>query len=227
MEFFGAQYPAAVVCLGLNYKRHAEECKLPHPEHPVVFYTNPSSVCFNGDTIVIPACAADPPEVDYECELGIVIGKDCKDVSPQDALKYVKGFTCVNDVSARKWQTKRGGGQWAYGKSFDTFLPVGPRLVLTEDIPDPQNLRIQTRLNGKTMQDSNTSDQIFPIADTISFLSQGATLRAGTLIITGTPEGVGFVRDPPVFLAEGDEVEIEIEHIGILKNKVRVEKKSS
>jgi 2-keto-4-pentenoate hydratase/2-oxohepta-3-ene-1,7-dioic acid hydratase in catechol pathway len=160
-------------------------------------------------------------EVDYECELAVVIGKACKNVSKANALDYVLGYTCANDVSARDWQLKFGGGQWCRGKTFDTFAPLGPCLVLKDEIPDPNKLRIQTVLNGSVMQDWNTDDMIFDVPALIEFLSGDTTLLPGTVILTGTPHGIGAARKPPVFLKDGDVVTIEIEKIGSLTNPVK------
>ncbi|TMW66317.1 hypothetical protein Poli38472_004082 [Pythium oligandrum] len=170
--------------------------------------------------IVIPSVAASPTEVDYEGELAVVLKEDCKNVSVQDALKYVAGYTCANDVSARLWQGKKGGGQTCRGKSFDTFCPIGPELVTPEEIPDPQSIRIATYLNGQRMQESSTRDMLFSVAQLISELSRDMTLVRGTLVLTGTPEGVGFRRHPPMFLTPGDVVEIEVERIERLVNPV-------
>jgi 2-keto-4-pentenoate hydratase/2-oxohepta-3-ene-1,7-dioic acid hydratase in catechol pathway len=159
-------------------------------------------------------------EVDYECELAVVIGRPCKNVSRQRALDYVLGYTCCNDVSARDWQLKRGGGQWCRGKSFDTFSPLGPCLVTRDELPNPNELAIRTTLNGEVMQDWNTNDMIFDVPTLIEFLSGSTTLPAGTVILTGTPHGVGMVRKPPRWLRAGDVVSIEIEGIGTLTNPV-------
>jgi 2-keto-4-pentenoate hydratase/2-oxohepta-3-ene-1,7-dioic acid hydratase in catechol pathway len=159
-------------------------------------------------------------EVDYECELAVVIGRRCKNVSPEHALEYVLGYTCANDVSARDWQIKKGGSQWSRGKTFDTFAPLGPVLVTADEIPNPNALRISTRLNGEVVQDSNTSDMIFDVPHIIAFLSGSTTLLPGTVILTGTPEGVGMARTPPRWLEPGDEVSIDIEGIGTLTNSV-------
>lgn len=158
--------------------------------------------------------------MDYEAELAVVIGREALNVSKEDALDYVLGYTCANDVTARRWQGKKGGGQWARGKSFDTFAPLGPWVVPAKLIPDPQALRIRTILNGKVVQDGNTSDMHFGVAELIEFLSQGTTLHPGTVILTGTPAGVGYTQDPPVFLKAGDTVEVEIEGVGKLTNPV-------
>ena len=161
--------------------------------------------------------------MDFECELAVVIGKTCKNSSREQALSYVLGYTCANDVSARDWQLKRGGTQWCRGKTFDTFAPLGPCLVTKEDIPDPHTLRIQTILNGESMQDGNTNDMIFDIPTLIEFLSGSTTLLPGTVILTGTPLGVGLARKPPVWLKAGDKISIVIDKIGTLTNPVELE----
>ncbi len=214
--------PTAIFCIGLNYRKHAEESNAPIPQQPVLFMKSPGAVQNPGDNIELPQHLKSD-EVDYECELAVVIGKRCKNVSKANALDYVLGYTCANDVSARDWQIKRGGSQWCRGKTFDTFAPLGPCLVLKDEIPDPNTLRIQTVLNGKTMQDSNTSDMIFDIPTLIEFLSGSTTLLPGTVILTGTPQGVGAAMKPPVFLQPGDKVIIEIEKIGALTNPVVAE----
>lgn len=162
----------------------------------------------------------------YKGELTIVIGKPCKNVSKEDALNYVYGYTIAHDVSARDWQlnAERSAGQWAYSKSFDTFCPLGPAITLASEIPNPQQLQVQTKINGKLLQDMNTSDMIFSCAEIISFLSQGTTLTPGTIILTGTPEGVGMKRNPPIWLQHGDKCEISISKLGTLYNEVSVEK---
>lgn len=211
--------PTNIFCIGLNYREHAAESGMAAPESPVVFMKPTSTLIGPGESIRLPACQHDS-EVDYECELAVVIGKDCRDVAESDALQYVAGYTCGHDVSARHWQLHGGGGQWIRGKGFDTFCPLGPVLVTADEIADPQNLPIRTVLNGQTMQEHTTGDMIFSVAYLIHFLSQDTTLLAGTLILTGTPQGVGFARKPPVFLQAGDEVVIEIEGIGRLVNPV-------
>jgi 2-keto-4-pentenoate hydratase/2-oxohepta-3-ene-1,7-dioic acid hydratase in catechol pathway len=158
--------------------------------------------------------------VDYEAELAVVIGKAALDVPVESALDYVLGYTCANDVSARRWQKHGGGGQWGRGKGFDTFCPLGPVLVTADEIPDPQKLQIRCLLNGEIMQSGHSSDMIFSVATLISELSQDRTLSPGTVILTGTPPGVGVARNPPVFLSDDDVVTIEIEHIGQLTNTV-------
>ncbi len=212
--------PPVIIGIGLNYHKHAEETGMKIPKYPVVFMKNPASLTHPEDPVVIPSVCMEPPEVDYEAELAVVIGKAAKDVSKTEAIAHVLGYTAANDVSARRWQGGRGGGQWVRGKSFDTFCPLGPWIVGAEDIPDPQNLQLSCRLNGEVMQEANTSDMIFTVAELISFLSSGMTLVPGTVILTGTPSGVGFTRKPPVYLSSGDIMEVSVENIGTLRNPV-------
>ena len=206
--------PPNVLAIGLNYRSHAHESKMAIPERPLLFIKATTSVIGPGAPIVLPAMA--PDEVDYECELCVVIGKTAKDVPEREALDYVLGYTCGTDVSARDCQLKLDG-QWARGKSFDTFCPLGPWI---ETDLDPQSAAIRMRVNGDVMQESNTSDMIFGCRKLVSFLSRCMTLRPGTVIMTGTPGGVGFSRTPPVFLKPGDTVRVEIEGIGALENPV-------
>jgi 2-keto-4-pentenoate hydratase/2-oxohepta-3-ene-1,7-dioic acid hydratase in catechol pathway len=214
--------PPAVFCAGLNYRKHAEETGARIPAFPVLFMKASSAVQNPGDPIIIPSRLASH-EVDYECELAVVIGKAAKNVSRAEALDYVAGYTCANDVSARDWQVRFGGSQWCRGKTFDTFLPLGPCLVTPDEIPDPNSLTIRTILNGVTMQEENTADMIFDVASLIEFFSGSTTLLPGTVILTGTPSGVGMARKPPVWLKPGDSVTIEIEKIGSLTNPVEIE----
>ena len=214
--------PAAVYCAGLNYRKHAEETGARIPAYPVLFMKAPSAVQNPGDPILIPSRLASH-EVDYECELAVVIGKAAKNISRAEALEYVAGYTCANDVSARDWQVRFGGSQWCRGKTFDTFLPIGPCLVMPDEIPDPNALVVRTILNGVTMQEENTSDMIFDVPALIEFFSGSTTLLPGTVILTGTPSGVGMARKPPVWLKPGDSVTIEIEKIGRLTNLVASE----
>jgi 2-keto-4-pentenoate hydratase/2-oxohepta-3-ene-1,7-dioic acid hydratase in catechol pathway len=211
--------PAAIICIGLNYRKHAEETKAKFPEYPVVFFKGINTLQHPGDPVFLPTFMKSN-EVDYECELAVVIGRACKNVTRQNALSYVLGYTCSNDVSARDWQVKRGGGQWCRGKSFDTFSPLGPSLVTPDEIPNPNALKLKTVLNGHVMQDWNTNDMIFDVPTLIEFLSGSTTLLPGTVILTGTPHGVGMARRPPVWLKPGDTVTIEIEGIGTLTNPV-------
>jgi len=211
--------PRDILCIGLNYKRHAAESNAEPPPHPVLFLKNSGTLQNPGDPIVLPRRLRSD-EVDYECELAVVIGRTCHNVPQERALDHVLGYTCANDVSARDWQRNGGGGQWCRGKTFATFCPLGPALVTADEIPDPNTLRIRTILNGEVMQDWNTDDMIFKVPALIEFLSASMVLRPGTVILTGTPHGVGFARKPPVFLRAGDTVSIEIERIGTLTNPV-------
>jgi 2-keto-4-pentenoate hydratase/2-oxohepta-3-ene-1,7-dioic acid hydratase in catechol pathway len=214
--------PTAIMCIGLNYRRHAAEGNAPIPKWPVLFMKSPGALQNPGDPIYLPRHLKSD-EVDYECELAVVIGRRCKNVLREQALDYVLGYTCANDVSARDWQKQYGGSQWCRGKTFDTFCPLGPVLVTKDEIPDPNALQIKTVLNGEVMQDWNTNDMIFDVPTLIEFLSGSTTLLPGTVILTGTPHGVGMARNPPVLLKDGDEITIEIERIGSLTNPVRDE----
>ncbi len=214
--------PVSIICIGLNYRRHAEETGAKFPEYPVVFFKGVNTLLDPGVAIQIPRHLPSD-EVDYECELAVVIGRRCKNVSRAEALDYVLGYTCCNDVSARDWQIRRSGGQWCRGKSFDTFSPLGPCLVTADEIPQPNALRLRTVLNGQVMQDWNTNDMIFDIPALIEFLSGSSTLLPGTVILTGTPHGVGMAQKPPRWLQPGDSVSIEIEKIGTLTNPVACE----
>ena len=215
--------PADILCIGLNYREHAKESGSTIPENPMLFQKSSNTLANPGDPILIPKRSN---QIDYECELAVVIGpRPAKHVSRERALDYVLGYTAANDVSARDWQREKslGGGQFARGKSFDTFCPLGPCLVTRDEIPNPNGLRIRTILNGQTMQDHTTADMIFDVPALIESLSSTMTLRAGAVILTGTPQGVGFARTPPVWLKEGDRCVIEIERIGRLENPVRNE----
>ena len=215
--------PAQILCIGLNYRRHAEETKAKLPERPILFVKGINTLQHPGDPILIPQHMRSD-EVDYECELAVVIGRACKNVRKENALDYVLGYTCANDVSARDWQIKLGGGQWCRGKFFDTFAPLGPRLVTRDEIPDPNALKIATILNGERVQDWSTNDMIFGVPALIEFLSGSTTLVPGTVILTGTPHGVGMAAKPePRWLRPGDSVSIEIEKIGTLTNPVALE----
>jgi 2-keto-4-pentenoate hydratase/2-oxohepta-3-ene-1,7-dioic acid hydratase in catechol pathway len=214
--------PKAILCIGLNYKQHAAESGAKAPEIPILFVKGINTLQNPGDPIQIPT-ALPSDEVDYECELAVVIGKACKNVKRENALDYVLGYTCANDVSARDWQIKKGGGQWSRGKFFDTFCPLGPCLVTTDEIPNPNALAIKTVLSGETVQDWNTNDMIFDVPTLIEFLSGSTTLPPGTVILTGTPHGVGMAAKPPRWLKPGDSVTIEIEGIGQLTNPVELE----
>lgn len=211
--------PVQILCIGLNYRFHAKECGLKEPVFPVLFTKGLNAVQNPEGPVEIPRKLASD-EVDYEAELAVVIGRDCKNATAANALDYVLGYTCANDISARDWQLKNGGGQWCRGKTFDTFLPLGPALVLKDEIPDPHQLQLSCKVNGNVVQDWKTDDMIFKIPELIAFLSGSTTLPAGTVIITGTPHGVGMSRKPPLWLKAGDTIEVEIEKIGRLCNPV-------
>lgn len=218
-QYLAPVTPENIYCIGLNYRAHAEETGAQIPVNPVVFMKPSTALNHPGIPIRLPKVSMGP-EVDYEAELAVVIGKQAKDVPVEKALDVVLGYTCGNDVSARRWQKQGGGGQWVRGKSFDGFCPLGPVLVTADEIPDPQKLDLRCILNNEVMQQGNTGDMIFTVAELIAFLSQDTTLLPGTVIMTGTPPGVGFARDPQLFLKAGDTVEVEIEGIGRLVNPV-------
>jgi len=206
--------PDKIICLGLNYRSHAEEAGFSIPTVPILFAKYRNALSGPTSPIILPDMSK---EIDYEAELAVVIGKPCKDITAAQALEHVAGYMAFNDVSARDLQMRTG--QWLSGKTLDTFAPCGPALVIDE-ISDPQNLNISTRLNQQTLQQSNTCNMIFSVAETISYISQLMTLEPGDIIATGTPEGVGFKRNPPIFLQDGDVVEVEVEGIGTLRNPV-------
>jgi 2-keto-4-pentenoate hydratase/2-oxohepta-3-ene-1,7-dioic acid hydratase in catechol pathway len=218
-ELLAPVEPPNVFCIGLNYREHARETGAQLPEDPVVFMKPTTAVCGPGAVIRIPASCTHGPEVDYEGELAVLIGKPARDVEEADAFEYVLGYTIANDVSARKWQ-RRNGGQWIRGKGFDSFCPLGPAIVTRDELPDPQALLLRTTLNGEVVQESSTADMIFSVAMLVSFLSRDTTLLPGTVILTGTPPGVGVARRPPLFLSPGDEVVVSIPGIGELRNPV-------
>src|SRR5437764_4675947 len=207
--------PGKLIAIGLNYRDHAAESKMPIPERPVVFSKFTTSIIGPDEAVILP-----PPseQVDYEAELAVVIGRRAKNVTRDNALDYVLGYTNINDVSARDFQF--ADGQWQRGKSCDTFAPMGEAIVTADEIPDPHKLSIKLRLNGKTMQDSNTDQLIFGVPELVAFLSETITLEPGDVIATGTPPGVGFARKPPVFLKHGDVMEVEIENLGTLRSPV-------
>jgi 2-keto-4-pentenoate hydratase/2-oxohepta-3-ene-1,7-dioic acid hydratase in catechol pathway len=209
-----------IVCIGLNYRDHAAESGVPVPTEPVLFSKYPTALIGHGAPIVLPRVSH---EVDYEAELVVVIGRKGRHIPRQRALEYVGGYAVGHDVSARDWQLNKPGKQWMAGKTFDTFAPVGPELVTPDEVPEPQNLGIRLRLNGQTMQDSNTSQLVFGVDELIAYLSQVFTLEPGDLIFTGTPPGVGMARKPPVWLKAGDIVEVEIDKLGTLRNTVIAE----
>jgi 2-keto-4-pentenoate hydratase/2-oxohepta-3-ene-1,7-dioic acid hydratase in catechol pathway len=211
------QNPQKVICIGLNYADHAAESGMPIPPEPVVFSKFSSSIIGPGDTIVAPSVSN---EVDYEVELVVVIGKSGRHISEANALSHVAGYSVGHDVSARDYQLKKPAGQWMLGKTFDTFAPLGPELVTSEDVSDPGNLWIRCTLNGVVVQNSSTSQLIFPIQKLISYLSHVFTLSPGDLIFTGTPPGVGMGRKPQVWLKNGDVVVCEVEGLGRLENPV-------
>lgn len=217
-----------IIGIGRNYAEHAKEQAAAVPTRPMIFTKNPASACLDGDEIVIPKICQDPmaggDQTDFEGELCVILGRAAKDVPEDQALGYVAGYCCANDVSARWWQKEGSGGQFCRGKSFDTFCPIGPRAVPAADVPDPQKLRLTTRVNGQVMQEAGTGEMLFSVARLISDLSRGTTLLPGTAILTGTPGGVGMARKPPAWLKDGDVVEVEIGRIGVLRNRVRTER---
>lgn len=211
--------PSAVYAIGLNYRDHAAETGAPVPEYPVVFMKNIRAVIGPDEPIRLPRRLRSD-EVDYEAELAVVLARDCRNASRANALSYVAGFTCANDVSARDWQMQRSGRQWCRAKSFDTFCPLGPWVVTPDELPDPLHLGIASSVNGAVMQRSNTAQMIFDVPALLEFLSADTTLPAGSVILTGTPHGVGMARQPPVWLRPGDTVCVEIDSLGTLRNPV-------
>jgi 2-keto-4-pentenoate hydratase/2-oxohepta-3-ene-1,7-dioic acid hydratase in catechol pathway len=214
--------PPLIIGIAQNYRAHALEMGGSLPEKPVYFIKMPGTLVGPDDPIRLPRHLRSD-KVDFEAELAVVIGKTCSNVSPENALDHVLGYTAANDVSARDWQKEWGGGQFCRGKGFDTFCPLGPHIVTPDEIPDPGNLSIRGYLNGELMQDGHTSDLIFTVPELIAFLSGSTTLPAGTVILTGTPSGVGAARTPPVYLQPGDSYTVEIESIGRLTNPVEEE----
>jgi 2-keto-4-pentenoate hydratase/2-oxohepta-3-ene-1,7-dioic acid hydratase in catechol pathway len=219
LDEMGLQYgpavsdPGKIVCVGLNNRRHAAETNMPIPETPVLFSKYNNSIAAYGDSVSLPPVAI---EYDYEVELGVVIGKSARNVSLDDALGYVLGYVTANDVSVRDLQTRTS--QWLLGKTLDNFLPVGPYLVTADEVGDPQLLSIKTWVNGDLRQNSNTGDMIFNVAEIISYISRYFTLEPGDVIVTGTPEGVAMGREDKPWLKPGDEVVVEVEKLGSLKN---------
>ena len=217
-----AHRPPAILGVGKNYADHAAELGSAElPQHPVVFFKNPASVIPNGAPIQLPAVVrSDDLGVDYEGELAVILGADARDVPEAQAREVIAAVACANDVSQRWWQWQAGGGQWSRGKSFDSFCPLGESVPLTA-IADLQNLPLTTRLNGEVVQQANTAQMLFSVARLIAELSRGTTLLAGTVILTGTPAGVGAGCTPPRFLRHGDVVEVEIGGVGLLRNPVQ------
>lgn len=209
--------PNKIICIGLNYRDHALEQNAPVPKEPVVFSKFPTTLIAQEQPIRLPKVTQ---EVDFEAELVVVIGRKGRDLTVENAMDYVAGYMVGNDVSARDWQKNKEGRQWLLGKSFDTFAPTGPFLVTKDEVSDPHRLAIRLRLNGQTMQDSNTSQLLFNLPTLLAYITQVFTVEPGDLLFTGTPAGVGMARKPPVYLKAGDVVEVEIESLGVLRNPV-------
>jgi 2-keto-4-pentenoate hydratase/2-oxohepta-3-ene-1,7-dioic acid hydratase in catechol pathway len=207
--------PGKILCIGLNYRDHAIETNAPIPDEPIVFSKAPTSLIGPTDAIEIPSISH---QVDFEAELVVVVGKRLRKSTAEQSQEAIFGYTAGNDISARDWQKGKPGKQWLLGKSFDTFAPIGPAIALASAIPDPRNLKIQSRLNGQLMQDSSTRELIFSPAILLSYISQVLTIEPGDLLFTGTPAGVGVARNPQVFLKPGDRIEVQIESIGTLSN---------
>jgi 2-keto-4-pentenoate hydratase/2-oxohepta-3-ene-1,7-dioic acid hydratase in catechol pathway len=214
--------PSDILCIGINYREHAAESGSPIPQNPVLFIKAGNTLNNPGDAIPIPRRSS---MIDYEGELAVIIGKAAKHVPRERALDHVFGYCIANDVSARDWQRQRelGGGQYARGKSFDGFCPLGPWITTKDEVPNPNALRLKTILNGQVMQDHTTADMIFDVPALIESLSSTMTLRPGSVLLTGTPQGVGFARTPPVWMKPGDTVAVEIERLGRLENPVTAE----
>ncbi|XP_032760053.1 fumarylacetoacetate hydrolase domain-containing protein 2A [Rattus rattus] len=208
--------PDKVICVGLNYADHCKEQNVRVPKNPIIFSKFSSSIVGPYDNIILPP---ESKEVDWEVEMAVVIGKKGKHIKATDVMAHVAGFTVAHDVSARDWQM-RNGKQWLLGKTFDTFCPLGPALVTKDTIADPHNLKISCRVNGEIVQSSNTNQMVFKTEDLIAWVSQFVTLYPGDILLTGTPPGVGMFKKPPVFLKKGDEVQCEIEELGVIINKV-------
>ncbi|MBN2875641.1 MAG: fumarylacetoacetate hydrolase family protein [Spirochaetales bacterium] len=210
------RHPSKILCVGLNYRAHSEETGMGAPDYPAIFARFPSTLVGHGQAIIKPGVSE---QLDYEAELVAVIGKRCKGVSVAEALGFIAGYSIFNEASIRDYQMRTS--QWTIGKNFDATGGFGPWMATPDEVPPgADGLRIQTRLNGKTMQDGNTGDMVFKVADLVSLLSQVMTLEPGDIIVTGTPAGVGFSRKPPVFMKPGDVCEIEIEALGTLRNPV-------
>jgi 2-keto-4-pentenoate hydratase/2-oxohepta-3-ene-1,7-dioic acid hydratase in catechol pathway len=209
--------PPNIFGIGLNYAEHVRQLGAGMPDHPVVFMKPTTAIAHPGEPILLPDCCANGPEVDYECELAVVIGRTARDVGEREALSYVFGYTAANDITARHWAKSTSRTR---GKSFDRFCPLGPALVTADEIPDPQCLALTTTVNGLVVQNGSTADMIFSVAQLVSFLSRDTTLLPGTVILTGTPPGSGITRSPPTYLRPGDRVCVEVEAIGRLSNPV-------
>jgi 2-keto-4-pentenoate hydratase/2-oxohepta-3-ene-1,7-dioic acid hydratase in catechol pathway len=212
--------PEKVICIGLNYADHARETNAAIPSCPVVFSKFVTALLPHGGVVRLPKASK---KVDFEAELVLVIGRSGRNIAESEARNHIAAYTCGNDVSARDWQKDKPGGQWLSGKSFDTFAPCGPWMVTADEIPEPGKLDIRLHLNGQVMQDSNTRELIFSVDHLVSYVSQFCTLHSGDLIYTGTPNGVGAGRTPPVYLKPGDVTEVEIEGIGVLRNRFEAE----
>lgn len=207
--------PSKIVCVGLNYAKHAKESGMQLPKEPVLFFKSTSAICGPNDDVIIPKNSV---KTDWEVELAVVIGKKASYVTESEAMGYIAGYTIHNDVSEREFQLEREG-QWVKGKSNDTFAPLGPWLLTTDEIDDSNNLNLSLKLNGEVMQDSNTSDMVFKIPELISYISQFMTLLPGDVISTGTPFGVGLGLDPQRYLVPGDVMELSIDGLGVAKQK--------
>jgi 2-keto-4-pentenoate hydratase/2-oxohepta-3-ene-1,7-dioic acid hydratase in catechol pathway len=212
-----------IIGIGRNYAAHADEQGAERPERPMLFTKNPASIALPGEDIVIPAACQDREQVDYEGELAVIIASPARDVGADEFESVLLGYCVANDVSARWWQKKGAGGQFHRGKSFDTFCPLGPGVIPVEQITDPQSLTIETTLNGEIVQSAPTSQMIFPVSSLIEQCSRGMTLLPGTVILTGTPAGVGMAQDPQRFLREGDTVKVSIEGLGTISSSVRLQ----
>ena len=221
-RFLAPVDPRALICVAASYRAHIEECNLTEQPDPVIFMKNPAAATGHECPVVIPSVCED--EVDYEGELAVVISKDCHNVSKEEALERIAGYTVANDVSARIWQLERSGGQWVRGKGFDTFAPMGPFLVTPDEVGRTDDLTIRTILDGDVVQEASTKLMIRNVAELISFLSEGTTLLAGTVILTGTPAGVGWFREPRKLMRPGGTVRVEIDRVGVLVNPIVAEK---
>ena len=210
--------PEKFIGIGLNYFAHAKETDANAPKEPIVFFKANSSICGPNDNVYLPK---DSLKSDWEVELGIIIGKQAKNISKDKSMDHIFGFCIVNDVSEREYQLERSSGQWDKGKAFDTFGPIGPYIVTKDEIKDVQNLNLQLKLNGKIMQKGNTQNMIFGVNHLVSYLSFFMTLKSGDIITTGTPPGVGMGRKPQIFLKSGDEMELQIDGLGSQKQKVK------